>query len=185
MTWSPPPPQVQSDPCSPNPCNNKAQCHNKKGDFYCSCPDDYEGKTCSELKDHCKTNHCQGAQRLLRVQNPPQPLTVCSPADRFVFAVWPSVIDSCTVAVATNDTQRRVWHISSNVCGPHGRCMSLPAGNFSCSCDPGFTGTYCHESESASDSQLLADASHHHQHSHAFQTHNYTNHQSQKARRKI
>lgn len=52
--------QVQNDPCSPNPCHNKAQCHNLKGDFYCSCPDDYEGKTCSELKDHCKTNHCQG-----------------------------------------------------------------------------------------------------------------------------
>lgn len=52
--------QVQSDPCSPNPCHNKAQCHSLMGDFYCSCPDDYEGKTCSELKDHCKTNQCQG-----------------------------------------------------------------------------------------------------------------------------
>lgn len=68
------------------------------------------------------------------------------------------MIDSCTVAVATNDTQKRVWHISSNVCGPHGHCISLPAGNFSCSCDPGFTGTYCHESESALDSQLPADS---------------------------
>ncbi|KAG8013459.1 Protein jagged-2, partial [Nibea albiflora] len=106
--------KVQNDPCSPNPCHNKAQCHSLMGDFYCSCPDDYEGKTCSELKDHCKTNQCQ-------------------------------VIDSCTVAVATNDTQKRVWHISSNVCGPHGRCISLPAGNFSCSCEAGFTGTYCHE----------------------------------------
>lgn len=52
--------QVQNDPCSPNPCHNKAQCHSLMGDFYCSCPDDYEGKTCSELKDHCKTNLCQG-----------------------------------------------------------------------------------------------------------------------------
>uniref|UniRef100_A0A3B3VLV2 Protein jagged-2-like n=1 Tax=Poecilia latipinna TaxID=48699 RepID=A0A3B3VLV2_9TELE len=105
--------KVQNDPCNPNPCQNKAQCNSLAGDFYCSCPDDYEGKTCSELKDHCKTNQCE-------------------------------VIDSCTVAVATNDTQQ-VWHISSNVCGPHGRCISLPAGNFSCSCDLGFTGTYCHE----------------------------------------
>lgn len=52
--------KVQVDPCSPNPCRNKAQCHGLMGDFYCSCPEDYEGKTCSELKDHCKTNQCEG-----------------------------------------------------------------------------------------------------------------------------
>lgn len=73
-------------------------------------------------------------------------------ADHLFFISLPQVIDSCTVAVTTNDTKKRVWNISSNVCGPRGRCISLPAGNFSCSCDPGFTGTYCHESES-----LLAD----------------------------
>lgn len=71
------------------------------------------------------------------------------------FPFLSSVIDSCTVAVATNDTQKGVWHISSNVCGPHGRCISLPAGNFSCSCDAGFTGTYCHESESNTPVQLV------------------------------
>lgn len=52
--------QVQNDPCSPNPCHKQAQCHGLMGDFYCSCPDNYEGKTCSELKDHCKTNQCKG-----------------------------------------------------------------------------------------------------------------------------
>lgn len=52
--------KVQNDRCNPNPCQNKAQCHSLSGDFYCSCPDHYEGKTCSELKDHCKTNQCKG-----------------------------------------------------------------------------------------------------------------------------
>ena len=70
---SPPPslhPQVQTTPCSPNPCQNKAQCHSLMGDFYCACPDDYEGKTCSELKDHCQTNPCEGrnVDRLVTVQ---------------------------------------------------------------------------------------------------------------------
>lgn len=147
--------KVQNDPCSPNPCHNKAQCHSLMGDFYCSCPDDYEGKTCSELKDHCKTNQCQGETSPLICDNVFIDLSVTfqrySPADRLSLSfstISIKVIDSCTVAVATNDTQKRVWHISSNVCGPHGRCISLPAGNFSCSCEPGFTGTYCHESES-------------------------------------
>lgn len=52
--------KVQKDPCNPNPCQSKAQCNSLAGDFYCSCPDDYEGKTCSELKDHCKTHQCEG-----------------------------------------------------------------------------------------------------------------------------
>lgn len=57
------------------------------------------------------------------------------------------VIDSCTIAVTTNGTAKEVRHILSNVCGPHGRCISQSGGNFTCACQPGFTGTYCHESE--------------------------------------
>jgi len=57
------------------------------------------------------------------------------------------VIDSCTIAVTTNGTAKAVRHILSNVCGPHGRCISQSEGNFTCACQPGFTGTYCHESE--------------------------------------
>lgn len=186
--------QVQNNPCSPNPCHNKAQCHSLMGDFYCSCPDDYEGKTCSELKDHCKTNHCQGNTTpttlhtilllwaaLVGGCNKMTCLhctyDISPSSDNYhgsftvsvSFALLvilkcnlsppPKVIDSCTIEVATNSSQKRVWHISSNVCGPHGRCISLPAGNFSCSCEPGFTGTYCHESES-----LLARHTHTHTH---------------------
>lgn len=170
------------------------------GDFYCSCPDDYEGKTCSELKDHCKTNRCQGNTapgetfKLILQQGTfvlvssgkrwfsnvssdsyLSKMTSATQTSNFFhpyrLPCWssplsssllsPQVIDSCTVAVATNDTQKRVWHISSNVCGPHGRCISLPAGNFSCSCEPGFTGTYCHESESLLDTQHTDYIYHH------------------------
>uniref|UniRef100_A0AAQ5XKJ2 Delta-like protein n=1 Tax=Amphiprion ocellaris TaxID=80972 RepID=A0AAQ5XKJ2_AMPOC len=82
-------------------------------DFYCACPEGYEGKTCEQLKENCQTTPCQ-------------------------------VIDSCTVAVATNDSAG-VRHVSSNVCGPRGHCISQPAGNFTCVCDAGFGGIYCHE----------------------------------------
>ncbi|KAK7901975.1 hypothetical protein WMY93_018744 [Mugilogobius chulae] len=80
----------------------------------CSCSEDYEGKNCSHLKDHCRTTTCK-------------------------------VIDSCTVAVASNSTPGGERYISSNVCGPHGRCRSQAGGQFSCECQEGFRGTYCHE----------------------------------------
>ncbi|MEQ2205457.1 hypothetical protein XENOCAPTIV_030260 [Xenoophorus captivus] len=99
---------------SGNLCQNGAPCFNRATDYYCACPEDYEGKNCSHLKDHCRTTTCK-------------------------------VIDSCTVAVASNSTPGGERYISSNVCGPHGRCQSQAAGQFSCECQEGFRGTYCHE----------------------------------------
>lgn len=54
------------------------------------------------------------------------------------------VVDSCAVAFPTNISQLMV---PSGACGEHGRCYSQPGGGFHCSCDPGYTGKYCHESK--------------------------------------
>lgn len=62
-----------------------------------------------------------------------------------LYMYLPTVIDSCTITIATNDSAV-VRHISSNVCGPRGRCISQPSGNFTCICNEGFSGIYCHES---------------------------------------
>ncbi|OWK03066.1 JAG1 [Cervus elaphus hippelaphus] len=110
--------QLDIDYCEPNPCQHGAQCYNRASDYFCKCPEDYEGKNCSHLKDHCRTTPCE-------------------------------VIDSCTVAMASNDTPEGVRYISSNVCGPHGKCKSQSGGKFTCDCNKGFTGTYCHESKTA------------------------------------
>uniref|UniRef100_A0A674E0P2 Delta-like protein n=1 Tax=Salmo trutta TaxID=8032 RepID=A0A674E0P2_SALTR len=107
---------IQRNSCASGPCRNGGRCHTLLDSFMCECPHGYTGTTC---EDHCKTNPCEGTNQSINL--------------------------FCTVAVATNGTQEGVWHISSNVCGPHGRCISQPAGNFTCSCEPGFTGTYCHE----------------------------------------
>uniref|UniRef100_UPI00358F4C93 protein jagged-1b-like n=1 Tax=Myxine glutinosa TaxID=7769 RepID=UPI00358F4C93 len=106
--------QLDLDYCQPTPCQNGADCFNLVNDYYCRCSDDFEGKNCSQRKDHCLTNSCQ-------------------------------VIDSCTVAVAGNGSRETVRLISSQVCGPHGRCISQGGGRFTCACDDGFTGDYCHE----------------------------------------
>lgn len=58
--------QLDIDYCSPNPCQNGALCFNLATDYYCACPEDYEGKNCSHLKDHCRTTTCKGM--------PPHPL---------------------------------------------------------------------------------------------------------------
>lgn len=143
---------THSNPCEPNPCQNKASCYSLPGDFYCACLEDYEGKTCENRKDHCKTAPCQGTSFSVCHQQSLANLLVYFPyfSQIFVYkyACVPSlsVIDSCTIAVASNSSDGGVKRIRSNVCGPHGRCISQPGGNFTCTCEPGFTGTYCHES---------------------------------------
>lgn len=53
------------------------------------------------------------------------------------------VIDGCGFQAGPRVGGALPW----GVCGPHGHCVSLPRGNFSCVCESGFTGAYCHESE--------------------------------------
>lgn len=57
--------------------------------------------------------------------------------------LFATVIDGCGMEAGS----RARGAVPSGICGPHGHCVSLPGGNFSCICDSGFTGTYCHESE--------------------------------------
>ncbi|KAE8289443.1 Protein jagged-2 [Larimichthys crocea] len=144
--------EVQRNRCASSPCRNGGRCHALLDGFMCECPQGFAGTTCEVQNDPCSPNPCHNKAQCHSLMGDfycscPDDYEgkTCSELKDHCKTNQCQVIDSCTVAVATNDTQKRVWHISSNVCGPHGRCISLPAGNFSCSCEAGFTGTYCHE----------------------------------------
>uniref|UniRef100_A0A8C5HKQ1 Delta-like protein n=1 Tax=Gouania willdenowi TaxID=441366 RepID=A0A8C5HKQ1_GOUWI len=144
--------EVQRNRCSSSPCKNSGRCHALLDGFMCECLQGFAGTTCEVQNDPCSPNPCHNKAQCHSLMGDfycscPEDYEgkTCAELKDHCKTNRCQVIDSCTVAVATNDTQWRLWHISSNVCGPHGRCISLPAGNFSCSCEPGFTGTYCHE----------------------------------------
>uniref|UniRef100_A0A3Q2VZY8 Delta-like protein n=1 Tax=Haplochromis burtoni TaxID=8153 RepID=A0A3Q2VZY8_HAPBU len=144
--------EVPRNWCSSSPCKNGGRCHTLLHGFMCECPQGFTGTTCELQNNPCSPNPCQNKAQCHSLTGDfycscPDDYEgkTCSELKDHCKTNQCEVIDSCTVAVTTNDTKKRVWNISSNVCGPRGRCISLPAGNFSCSCDPGFTGTYCHE----------------------------------------
>uniref|UniRef100_A0A7N6A5E7 Delta-like protein n=1 Tax=Anabas testudineus TaxID=64144 RepID=A0A7N6A5E7_ANATE len=141
--------EIQRNKCDSSPCLNGGHCRTVLDGFVCECPPEFVGQLC-EVKG-CDPNPCENEAK-------------CHSMDMDFYCACPEgyegktcerlkedcqtmpcqVIDSCTVAVATNDSSG-VQHISSNVCGPRGHCISQPDGNFTCVCDPGFSGIYCHE----------------------------------------
>lgn len=48
------------DPCEAKPCENEAPCHSMEQDFYCACPEGFEGKRCERLRESCRSPPCQG-----------------------------------------------------------------------------------------------------------------------------
>lgn len=52
--------QNAHDHCTPNPCENGAQCHKLETDdyYYCHCPEGWQGKNCSVPRLICDNPPC-------------------------------------------------------------------------------------------------------------------------------
>ncbi|XP_063055673.1 protein jagged-1a isoform X2 [Engraulis encrasicolus] len=138
--------------CASSPCLNGGRCQDEVNGFQCLCHPGFSGNLCQLDIDYCKPSPCQNGAQCFNLANDyfcncPEDYEGknCSHLKDHCRTTPCQVIDSCTVAVASNSTPGGVRLISSNVCGPHGRCRSHAGGHFSCACQEGFTGTYCHE----------------------------------------
>ncbi|CAL8367128.1 unnamed protein product [Gadus morhua 'NCC'] len=140
------------DECVSAPCLNGGQCQNEVDGFKCLCLAGFSGNLCQLDVDYCLPNPCQNGAACFNLADDyycacPEDYEGknCSHLKDHCRTTTCKVIDSCTVAVASNSTPGGERYISSNVCGPRGRCRSQAGGQFSCECQEGFRGTYCHE----------------------------------------
>uniref|UniRef100_A0A4W6FQQ5 Delta-like protein n=1 Tax=Lates calcarifer TaxID=8187 RepID=A0A4W6FQQ5_LATCA len=134
-SWSP------SDACDPNPCENDAKCHSIYQDFYCACPEGYEGKTCERLKENCQTTPCQGDLMIDSCESQCD-ATTCSNGgtcydhgDAFRCACPPGWGGN-TCNTAKNST------CASSPCSNGGTCVG-GGDTFTCICKDGWEGPTC------------------------------------------
>ncbi|XP_035263180.1 protein jagged-1a isoform X3 [Anguilla anguilla] len=140
------------DECASGPCLNDGRCLDQVNGFQCLCLAGFSGNLCQLDIDYCEPSPCQNTAQCFNLDTDyfckcPEDYEGknCSHLKDHCRTTPCQVIDSCTVAVASNSTPEGVRYISSNVCGPHGRCKSQAGGQFTCVCQEGFIGTYCHE----------------------------------------
>ncbi|XP_013861401.1 protein jagged-1b [Austrofundulus limnaeus] len=140
------------DECASSPCLNGGRCQDEVNGFQCLCLTGFSGNLCQLDIDYCSPNPCQNGAPCFNLATDyycacPEDYEGknCSHLKDHCRTTACKVIDSCTVVVASNSTPGGERYISSNVCGPHGRCRSQAGGQFSCECQEGFRGTYCHE----------------------------------------
>uniref|UniRef100_A0A3Q3ILZ3 Delta-like protein n=1 Tax=Monopterus albus TaxID=43700 RepID=A0A3Q3ILZ3_MONAL len=140
------------DECASSPCTNDGRCLDEVNGFQCLCLAGFSGNLCQLDIDYCSPNPCNNGAPCFNLATDyycacPEDYEGknCSHLKDHCRTTTCKVIDSCTVAVASNSTPGGERYISSNVCGPHGRCRSQAGGQFSCECQEGFRGTYCHE----------------------------------------
>ncbi|KAG1672648.1 Protein jagged-1 [Nymphon striatum] len=138
--------QINIDECASRPCKNGGICADLVNSYKCKCPEGWQGATLSDSPNPCRngatcfnTNndyYCQCTEEYEGKSCASQRPSCRNPPCH--------VVDSCTVQVPAN-TLSGSRLVTSNICGVNGRCITHGNGNFTCACNRGYTGRYCHE----------------------------------------
>ncbi|KAJ3606454.1 hypothetical protein NHX12_025975, partial [Muraenolepis orangiensis] len=125
------------DPCDPNPCENQAKCHGQDQDFYCACPQGYQGKTCGQLRGRCRRPPCQAIDSCT--------ITVATNNSSEVRRISSNVCGTrgrCRSQPEGNFTCLYINDCAGSPCRSGGTCIDS-LNSFQCICPDGWEGRLC------------------------------------------
>ncbi|XP_054708436.1 protein jagged-1-like [Uloborus diversus] len=142
--------QTNINECASSPCANGGECMDLIASFRCICPIGYRGSQCEFDVDLCNPNPCENGASCFNMhrdyychcssdyygKNCSHERAICTPP-------FCDGKDNCVAYITTNDSAVEI--VKTTACGIHGKCISEPYADFSCVCDSGYTGRYCHE----------------------------------------
>uniref|UniRef100_A0A7N6BCP3 Slit homolog 2 (Drosophila) n=1 Tax=Anabas testudineus TaxID=64144 RepID=A0A7N6BCP3_ANATE len=121
---------TSSDPiCFLNPCQNGGSCHLKEGEgsnFWCVCPEGFEGDACEINIDDCEDNDCENNSTCVDGVN--NYTCMCSP--EYTGELCEEKLDFCAPEL--------------NPCQHDSKCILTPQG-YKCECTPGYVGEHCEQ----------------------------------------
>ncbi|GFY47572.1 protein serrate [Trichonephila inaurata madagascariensis] len=149
--------QTNINECASNPCTNGGECVDLISGYRCICPVGFKGAECEIDVDLCNPNPCKNDAACFNMNR--DYYCHCSEgffgkncSHKLSECLYPSCedMDSCVAYMGSNTSNKQI--IKTNVCGEHGKCISEPFSDFSCVCDLGYSGRYCHEKKNECES---------------------------------
>ena len=121
--------EILLDACHSNPCSSKGTCEIQDQQFVCKCSLRFEGKLCSKRTDFCENISCGSG----KCNNLPTSFSCTCPAHQTgIFCeIFIPEMSPCFNGPCENGKCLTVYESVSQIL------------DFSCSCDPGFTGLDC------------------------------------------
>ncbi|XP_075387077.1 protein jagged-2 isoform X2 [Tenrec ecaudatus] len=133
--------ELEWDECASGPCRGGGLCQDLVDGFRCHCPKGLSGPLCEVGVDLCDPSPCQSGARCYTLEGD----YYCACPDDFGGKNCSVPREPCPGGACRVVDGCGLEAAPSGACGLHGHCISQPGGNFSCVCDSGFTGAYCHE----------------------------------------
>ncbi|KAF7247106.1 Fibropellin-1, partial [Varanus komodoensis] len=156
------------EPCSSQPCQNEAVCHNHNSGYFCECTAGYIGHDCETDVNECFSRPCQNGGTCTDMPND----VICTCSPMFTGKFCEKVVTPCEPSPCLNNgdciEELESYHCScmpgytgwnceevidycrllSINCLNEGLCLNI-IGGFSCLCTPGWTGEFCQFVENA------------------------------------
>ncbi|CAH8837423.1 unnamed protein product [Trichobilharzia szidati] len=143
--------EISLNGCNPNLCQNGAYCYTLPNGFYCKCPEKFYGQFCEHQRPYCGPDGCDALtdpclnMLLMTTSISSIPSSELAPESAVTMTTTTNSISYLNNSNKDDILVNTEITYPYGICGPHGTCVTIENGDYSCVCSTGFQGKYCHQ----------------------------------------